>query len=425
MVRGIFAFGLWALAFPAAAQTVAPEHILLNQIKRHMRAELVQVPNYTCLESVRRFHLEPEPKPRMLPLDSLHLEIVYSGGREWYALPGDSAFSEQNPGRFIGAGMIGDGLFAITLHNLFVADEALFTAQGTETIGGRKSVKYGFRLSRSVNQLKISLSEGEGVVGEEGSFWADAETLDLLRLDVHAIEIPAYLPLASMEFTVTYARTRIGELDSLLAQQAEMQMERTSGVQDYDRFDFTHCRTYHTASTIHFGEEPAASPGTPAKRPDVVAEIQLPALLAVTIQTTTPISDTDPVGKRIEGRITGDVRHKGKVLIADGTVVQGRLRRLERYQGGANYVVGLEFTDLETFEGPAHFYADLLSLDKRKDIHAQLEERVLTLSGPRNIEITLHELPGVASFFIDGSTFTLAPGFRTVWRTRGPLRGAQ
>jgi uncharacterized cupin superfamily protein len=41
----------------------------------------------------------------------------------------------------------------------------------------------------------------------------------------------------------------------------------------------------------------------------------------------------------------------------------------------------------------------------------------------RTTEITLPELPGVASFFVEGDTFVLPPGLRTIWRTRGLLRG--
>jgi hypothetical protein len=38
-----------------------------------------------------------------------------------------------------------------------------------------------------------------------------------------------------------------------------------------------------------------------------------------------------------------------------------------------------------------------------------------------DVTVTLLELPGVASFFVSGATFVLPRGFRTFWRTRGPM----
>jgi hypothetical protein len=102
--------------------------------------------------------------------------------------------------------MITDGMFGITLHNLFVADVATFTAQGEDPVEGRPAVKYDFRLPRTQLGLEISLAERSGIVGEEGSFWADPTTLDLIRLTARVTEIPANLPLTSAEYSVSYAR---------------------------------------------------------------------------------------------------------------------------------------------------------------------------------------------------------------------------
>jgi hypothetical protein len=69
------------------------------------------------------------------------------------------------------------------------------------------------------------------------------------------------------------------------------------------------------------------------------------------------------VGSLIEARVSADVKEKGKVVLPAGAVVRGRIRRLEREQG--YYIVGLEFTHVETGAGPARFYANLLAIDKR------------------------------------------------------------
>ena len=94
-------------------------------------------------------------------------------------------------------------------------------------------------------------------------------------------------------------------------------------------------------------------------------------------------------------------------------------------RGGGAFIVGLEFTEIEIpASGRWQFYADLLTTDKDPRIHATLSEQVVVpgWNGPSVRERTaaLGELPGVATFFVSGSSFTLPPGFGTTWRTRGP-----
>ncbi len=144
----------------------------------------------------------------------------------------------------------------------------------------------------------------------------------------------------------------------------------------------------------------------------------------VTVQLNTPVSSTDAVGKLIEGRIVGEVRYKGKAIISDGARVTGRIRRLEHYQGKTgkdkgDFIVGLEFTEVEASDGRRPFYADLLKMDLAPNIRPTLSEEV----NAGEVKVTLPELPGVASFFVSGAAFRIPAGFKTVWRTRGPIRG--
>ena len=50
-----------ALACVGVAQNLAPDVLLLRDIKSHMREELSRLPNYTCLETVARFRRGPAP----------------------------------------------------------------------------------------------------------------------------------------------------------------------------------------------------------------------------------------------------------------------------------------------------------------------------------------------------------------------------
>ena len=422
------------LACVGAPQDLAPDVLLLARIKSHMREELSHIPNYTCLETISRFRKDPGTHPqahaKLTALDTVRLEIVYSNHQEWYGSPGDRSLSVDNPAAFIGGGMIGNGAFALTLNNILAG--AIFTYRGEENLAGRTAVRYDFRLPRLLKGLQISIPGGDGMVGEKGSLWANPQSLDLIRVESRADEIPPDLPLEEASTNVNYARMRIGDDNVLLAQQADSHMLDAVGVESYNRLEFTHCHAYSTQSDIRFDPEPQEAPqalpsgSRPIRSSPDAASQAVPALLVITVQLATSISDKDTVGTLIEGKVSDDVLRKGKIVIPDGSVVRGRIRRLERYQGSGAFIVGLEFTEMEVRGGLLPFYADLLRIDKNPRIQPTLSERVFirdrTGVQPRDQTITLPELPGVASFFVSGTTFTVPSGFRMVWRTRGPIR---
>jgi hypothetical protein len=423
------------LACHAAAQGVAPDVMLLARIQSHMREELSNLPNYTCLETIVRF--QGGSRRELRPLDTVRLEVFYSDHREWYGAPGSRNLSKDNPRQLIGRGMIGTGEFAIALGNI-LGGVATITSRGEEALGGRTVLKYDFHLPRFLDRFEISLPGGTGTVGEEGSFWADPHSLDFVRLESHADEIPSDLPLRAAGAKVDYARTRIGGRDVLVPQQAELHIVRSTGQESFNRLEFTHCRAFSAQSAVSFDSEsqepgkplppnaPAFAPARPSQDPSQ-APSQVPDRLLITLQLTTPITEHDVVGTPIEARTVGDVRRKGKIVIPDGAVVRGRIRRLERADanGRPAFLVALEFTNVEASAGPLPFYADLLRVDRGPGIRPVLSERVTLPCGAGegcqsgDLTFTVPELPGVASWSVSGITFTVPRGFRMAWRTRG------
>ena len=415
--------GLWLiLASLAVPQDLPPEVLLLARFKAHMRAELSSLPNYTCLETISRFHRNAG-QSALNPLDNVRLEIIYSDHKEWYGSPGDSNLGSGSPASFVGSGLIGSGAFASALN--IILGGARFVYQGQEAFGDRTAVKYDFQFSRQPNTFSISMVGGSGTVGQKGSLWVDPQSLDIIRLETNADEIPPYLPLAAESTVVNYARAQIGDHNALLAQQGDMHLVTSAGTESYDHIEFTHCRAFSTESAINFGTEPATETPASAAIPQAPATSQfVPALLMVTVRLNTPVSSTDAVGKLIEGKVAGEIHYKGKVIISDRARVTGRIRRLEHYQGKtgkeqSDFIVGLEFTEVEAVGGRRPFYADLLKMDLASNIKPTLSEEVTA----GEVKVTLPELPGVASFFVSGAAFTIPAGFKTVWRTRGPIRG--
>ncbi len=400
------------LACAAAAQDPPPETVLLSRIQARLRGQLARLPDYTCLETIARFHGSRGSAPKRL--DVVRLEIVYSDRKEWFAAPGDPSFTATDPGGFVAGGLIGNGAFGLTLYNL-VSGAATVAYVGRESWEGRSALHYAFHMNRS---LRITIMEGRGTTDEAGGFWVDPASLDLLHMEARADNIPAFLPVAGAVTRVTYARVRIGAGEALLPQQGEFELRKASGAIDFDHAEFTHCRAYGAESVLRFGEPakdaaPAPAPAAPKTPAGVV-----PAFLPVTVELVTPITEKDAVGARIEARVASSVIRKGAMVLPRGAPVHGRIRRLERYDDHT-FALGLEFLEAEAPGGPLRFYADLTGLDPRRPVRRQVSEKIEIPAGRNTYTVTLPELPGVASFFVTGKSFTLPAGFRTLWRTRG------
>ena len=337
-----------------------------------------------------------------------------------YASPGARDFRDDHPGAFTAGGLSGTGMFGLFLTTLFVDDTAIFQYRGEEDVSGRRAVRWDYRVPAMLSGFTIQLDFSKGKVAMKGSFWADPDTLDLLWLEVQADEIPPNLQLVSAVQTIDYARTRIGRHDIVLPQTAILRMVETSGVESRNLLEFTHCRSFTTETKLSF-EAPSETPGEAS--PPKLEHPPIPAGLTVAIELWEPVTAKQPVGSLIEARVAADVKAKGKIVLRAGAVVRGRIRRLERQD--AYFIVGLEFTEIETGAGTARFYANVLEIDKRAKFVLHTVTR-----GPRrqiqteNMYLTRY-LPGVASFFVEGSDLSLPKGFKSVWKTTYPRTPAR
>lgn len=414
----------------ASAQDLPPGVLLLSQVKRHVEQELKQLPNVSCLETVEREHQSPRGK--MAPLDTVRLEVLTNGENELFASPGDRKFSENHPISYAGSGVMGTGFFGLYLKSVVVSGYAAHEYKGEEQVGGRRLARWNFKLPPAWSGETIQLQEGTGTVGLHGSFWADPETLDVVRVEMNADTIPPDLPVVEAVTGIHYARTRLSDtLAVLLPDRAEYLLVKQSGEVSHNRIEFTHCRAFGAESSLSF-----SAPGAPEPTPQFgVAAIDdtlrpLPAGREIAVKLRTRITAGMAVGTLIDGVVAGNVRaKKGPVAIADGSPVRGRIRRLEYYKDPfPHYVVALEFTEVQ-YEGIRYrFYADPTEIESAPGVEQSLSTDTMTIDmdsawgslAYQTTTTTLHfsRLPCVATFFVNSSKLDVPPGFRTVWKTR-------
>ena len=408
-----------AMTSPAAfAQQLAPEVVLLAHVKAHVREAFAHLPNYTCLETMERFS-RASTEGRLRLVGAVGMDVLYTGGAELYAAPGANRFQEENPVAFTGAGLMSTGAFALHLKAVFLNANAQLTWRGEEQLEGRRTARWDFVVSRFDSGLTIHAGGG-GPAGIQGSVWVNPDTLDVLRLEDHAFDIPPLLQIKEASTTVNYARMRVGQDVVMLPQEGMVHVLSTgnSDAEDRNLFAFTHCRAFEARSSIKFDAVAEASEPRTAAPSGVESATPLPADLEIPILLDAPVTETAAVGDVIEGKIAADIVKSGKVLVPRGAVARGRIRRLQQVsQNGHYFAVGLEFTELEAGSERIQFYADLTETDRIPGFQWTLRR----IGGSAVIDQAENmKLPGVGSFFIRGDRLLLPAGFKMVWKTRSP-----
>lgn len=405
-----------------AQSKLPPQVLALSRLKRKVRSDMAALPNYTCVETIERWRRKGN-KPTFQHVDTVHVEVAISGANEMYSWPGASRFETPDISRIIGAGTVSTGSFATEIQGA-IGDASVIQWRGEEEISGRRANCWDYRIPYNLSGWTMTVYGHTGRVSAVGSFWADPESLELLRLETNADEIPPGMPIRAVKSVLTYAHVRVGSRDVLLPQSAELNVTSFDGEDSRNLMEFSHCREFgaesRLVSEVSTGDAPAVQP---------VAELTLPEGLRLPIRLSEAIdSKRTAVGDAISAVVESSAAIKGREVVPKGAVMRGRIRRMDRSSTPAeHFVVGLEFTEVEFSGHHARFFGEMESIDARAGAHPYLAtSRTL---GTTNLiyggSITHTDtemdfaipIPGVSVFFLDGVSFRLPEGLRMTWRT--------
>ena len=317
MLRALFTVALFAQPLPQ-------EVLLLARTKLHMNEVLTRLPNYTCLETIER-STRSKAKKRYDLVDALQIEVAMVDGKELFSWPGEREFKERELREIAPTGAIANGSFALHARTIFMSSRPVIKYRADEPLNGRTTARFDFEISRVASGYHIRIGPIEGIAGQKGTFWVDRESLDLLRLDVEAVEIPEYLPLSSSTESLLYERVKIGESDFLLPKSSELIMVDDKGNASRNTITFSRCKQYSGESTLTFGDvlETLAAP-------EVKLPIALPEGLSLELELLTHVRfGRSAVGAPIEARVRKDVKRKGGVLVPKGAVLSGNVAVLD------------------------------------------------------------------------------------------------
>ena len=394
-----------------------PQLLQLSRVKHRMAANLAHQPDYTCVETIERSRRR-KPSRKFELIDVLRLEVALAGGTEMFAWPGDRKFEATDPRNLIRTGAIGNGYFALHARAVFVSNVPHFTYAGDEPLAGRRAVRYDYRVPLLSSGYVLKSEGRQAVVGYHGSFWADAQTLDVLRLTVDADDIPAILNLTRADTEIDYQRVKIGESDFLLPLSSDLVLTDFSGNDSRNLMRFTSCRQYTGESVLSFSDPPPDAPAPAAAAP--VREIQLPPGLWIETTLDRKIdSRTAAVGDPVDAIVSRNIKHGGNIVIPKGARLTGRLRRLERLS--ETYAVSIVFSTLE-FPG-----ASAVFTGKLDQVGGGVRLGDSLTVGPRGetftrrfSQVSRDPAPMPDTFFVTGGRVQLPRGFRMVWTTVPP-----
>ncbi|MGH9665170.1 MAG: hypothetical protein ACRD9L_12160, partial [Bryobacteraceae bacterium] len=304
-----------------------PQLLQLSRIKRRMAGNLQHEPDYTCVETIERSQ-RLKPSRRFELLDVLRLEVALVSGTEMFAWPGAGKFEYGDPRKFIGSGAIGNGYFALHARAVFLSSAPLFTYGGEEQLAGRRAVRYDYRIALLSSGYHLKSAGKDVAVAYHGSFWADAETLDVLRLTVDADDIPVALNLARADTLIDYQRMKIGESGFLLPVVSDLVLTDFAGNDNRNRMRFTSCRQYTGGSVLSFADPPPDTPQPAAASGP--REIRLPRGLWIETTLERKIdSRRAAVGDHVDAIVSRSIKRHGHVVIPKGARLAGRLTRLQ------------------------------------------------------------------------------------------------
>ena len=231
---------------------------VLQRIRARVGHNLSNLHNYTCHEVIERL-IRPPNVGNYIQHDRVEVEVAFVGGRELFARPGESNFEEEPLSKLVPTGTVGTGNFGSHTHSIFVGNAASFSYVGISSKDGHKSYHFEFDVPQEKSQFLVKHNGAQVIVGYRGSFWADLETYDLVRLEIKADHIPPSVGVRFISTKMQYAMMQFNDSQFLLPRRSELEASDSDGVYSLDGVTLKQCREYRGDSVVTYSPGPNSS----------------------------------------------------------------------------------------------------------------------------------------------------------------------
>ncbi|MFN7919264.1 MAG: hypothetical protein U0Q16_04160 [Bryobacteraceae bacterium] len=407
------------LVLAAALTAQDPQSDLLPRFRAHVKETLRRLPDYTCLQTTERTRREAKTAAAR-KLDTLRLQVALIGRKERYSWADAPKFEERELRDIIGKGVINTGSYAAHIQHVLLSPATEFAAKGTEKANGRDAARFDFEIPVEHSSFKISVPPEETEVGAKGSIWMDPESLDLLRLEVKADEIPRELGIDRLTETIDYSRAKLGDEIFLLPSSAVFSMVDVSGEEHRNSTRFGACRQFHAESKVRFDAEDSA-PTAPVTE-SAQAPKEIPERLSVEMTLDHEVDAANSsLGDAVRAVVSKPARKGETIVIPEGAVIHGRLVRIERdNRPFDHWVLGLEMHTLEIGEHRADIRMTMADAGPAPGLLRQTKsmDPVFTKRRTTRFDILVREKPrGEGVLHWDAKQPKLRKGLKMRWIT--------
>ena len=419
------------LGLAYAARAASDPIQVLRRATQQVIASLREMPNCTCVEDVTRDYYEPaastlpracpvlleqrrHPTPdlalRLFSSDRLRLEVAMDRKGELFSWLGATRFEDTGIESVVRHGPIGSGSFGGYLTAIFETDADSYTVGGPVMVDGRELLEYRFRVARPASHFMVRLNDSWVYVPYSGSFQVDPGTADVIRMSISTGDLPPATKLCQGIVRIELARVAIGESQYLLPLEARERFIAPTGQETENISTFGRCREFRGDSSVTFF---SGSSGGANRTSSVVALIPfVPAGLPFSFRLTAPINTaTAAGGDPFTAKLAEPIRNGQKIVVPAGSLVEGRLIRVQRFYRHPEAVVLME---------PEAVWVK----GQRVPIHAtrdwSRELQAVRKQGKKNLQIFLPFVgEGDAGVFrFPGEHLVVPAGFVSSWKTR-------
>ena len=378
---------LCGLAGSLAAQQDSSEDAktLLLEVRKKLMLTLTSLPKYMCTETIDRAMFEPQVKlaaqscddlaglkkrkgwtVHKYESDRLRLDVAVSDEAEMYSWAGEHSFEDRKLSKLVLGGVTATGEFSAFISSIFGTSAASFTYNGDVSADGRKLVEFGYSVPLEHSKYRISKKLQTATVAFDGTFLADPKTFNLVRLTVHADQLPQELQSCDISTTLDYSSLQINNSQFLLPSAVRLHILEADGVEADNRTVFTSCHEFLGESSLHFEDSPTPQ----ATNPEASSQtLPLPAGIQFRFALAQPIDPANAAaGDSFKARLTSAIKDKqDHVLVPKGTAVIGRILRMKWLYGlhSQSLQVALKLETVEVDGVPRAFDTRMESTVKR------------------------------------------------------------
>lgn len=261
-------FSCWTRASAAELQANEDPEALLQRIRSRIAEHLSRLRNYTCHVAIDRIE-RAVSSGSLNRRDSVELDVAFVGDRELFSRPGAALFAEQPINQIVPDGMIGNDTFGSHDDGVFLGYGPTFKYVGLCKRDGHKTFRYDFRVPAENSRLLVKQgASSDALVAYQGSFWVDAETLDMVRLAWKTDHIPPSVGISSIEKSMQYKVVHVGNSDFVLPLHSELTSFDQQGNYRWNTITLKHCQEFSGGSTVTYGApvDDAAAQNQPRPR---------------------------------------------------------------------------------------------------------------------------------------------------------------